>query len=206
MKCFLVENGSLWTELPAHPLYVGEHKTAPYSFPIAWFSAAAHADGCRIKWLNYRQSSPLPEGKEQVILHLGQSFQVADRIFMAYLEPEEWTEAPGSGPDSCGNIDCSENLWRAYLELPYTSAWYREAYRERTGFVQLRNGVVPKVRSCSPQVSQGGVLLHFEVGLYDLIDEGWTDEHPSSSFERRVRGQELEHFNACLRHIPDFGR
>jgi hypothetical protein len=66
-----------------------------------------------------------------------------------------------------------------------TNWWYPEFVR-LTGFVQYRNGNVPKVRTSAATVEKEGILIRWDVAVFGLFENDWFSGREHASFTRSV--------------------
>jgi hypothetical protein len=158
-------------------------------------------------------ASPLRAGARAQRLSHGEGFVVGHTRYFFYAERCSTWEETATQTDTTGEIVSQlgllpsselEDAGRRFLNLPHAAQWAHVEFVARTGFVQRRDGRVPRVKKCHVDVSQGRVRIHWDSRVWSMGDGAW-DDGEQASFAREVVGDDLVTLWECatvLRDIP----
>jgi hypothetical protein len=169
------DDGPQFLKLFARRYFFNAPRGALSSKPVAGhpvlLTAAACAEGCLIE----------RDGITEVKRH-GEPVVVGEKRYVVYASPHDTWDEPtlseGAVPE---NLDEAVHV---FLILPHASAWWLDEFSRVTGFEQMRDGKVPRVRSLLARVVERGVEITFDVEVWSLFDKRWLDDRERASFTR----------------------
>lgn len=203
-----------WRNLGPEPTYYGEKIVSGtiVAGHEPWFSAAAEGERCVVEWRRAAASSPFPGRAVRAVLAHADRFEIGDSMYLVYVEPSDaaWTEAPTvAGVNDETSLEILQQLpedeivlaARRFLALPHVSAWWYTEFKARTGFVQCRDGRVPRPRACKIAFLDNAVRLRWDVAVWEMFREAWAPGSEHASFERDVGGSSLATLLDCATRL-----
>lgn len=199
-------------ELENSPDYYSEDFFSRVNFGgRALFSAAAAEGECVIEWLA-KTPSPLAGGARVARLQEGQMFRCDDTDYLVYAEPFDCVFAYDSDSPAESILTAFEGLGErrqrdalfCLMDLPYVSKGLNNDFVAHTGFVQLRDGRVPRVRHIHWERRDQSFVLRIEMEVYQLFTCEW--DVPHLELERRLTEFDLGSALRCAalrRDLPE---
>jgi hypothetical protein len=176
------------------------------------FSATQDSERCVVSWQREPSASPFRDRAVRAALSHGDHFEIGDTTYLVYVEDSAawWADAPAvADARDAAVLDELRQLQdhalvvaaRRFLALPYTSAWWSAEFDSRTGFVQYRDGRVPRPRACKVAFVDNAVRLRWDVAIWDLAKQAWAAGREQASFERDVTGRSLVTLLDCATRL-----
>jgi hypothetical protein len=172
-----------------------------------WYSSRARDDRCVLEWLATSFDSPFPGGAREIVLGHGELVRMRGRTFLVYVERvgaacnQESPERPSYDAAALATLnglpaDLRRAAVKRFLYLPYTRRAWENEFSRTTGFVQCRDGNVPRIRSTALQHDQGVLRLQFEVAVLNLFQDAWLPS-PCMTLTWKLQAYDLEMLIAC---------
>ncbi len=215
-----------WWDLGAGTTYYGDIIISGSIVPghEPRFSATQDGERCVVSWQREPSASPFRDRAIRAALSHGDHFEIGGTTYLVYVEDSAawWADAPAvADARDAAVLDELRQLRdrdlvaaaRRFLALPYTSAWWRAEFESRTGFVQSRDGRVPRPRACKVAFVDNAVRLRWDVAIWDLFRQGWgvairdlfrqgrAAGRERASFERDVTGRSLVTLLDCATRL-----
>jgi len=209
-----------WSPLSATPTwflngYAVQGQPSGAERPV--FSAVARGGRCLVTWSSPSVPAPFPVAAPQTELAPGARFDLPGRTYVVWAGPASWSD-PDAGADpqvmnDLGALTSTEldSAARRFLTLPYVSVWWHDEFVRRTGFIQCRDGRVPRIAHCEVVRADGGYELRCSVEIWDLFQRARTSAPPArllpgaeapAPYARPLRGADLVALRNCAALLP----